>query len=389
MSVTSVAAVGDLVEAARRIGEAVAAPAADAVDRDARFPHEAIAAMREERMLGAFVPRELGGRGATIGELAASCEILGRSCASTAMIYAMHQIEVVCLVRHGLSSAFFRDYLAELAHREWLIASATSELGVGGDLRRSICAVESAGSHIHVTKLAPVISYGEEADDILMTARRAPDAAPGDQVLVLARKAGTRLTRTGEWDTLGMRGTRSLGFTLETSGSADQVVPVPFEEIASQTMVPASHVLWTSLWLGLASDAVGRARAFVRAEARRTPGTVPPAALRLAETVAELGAMRATVHGGLLDFEQHEDDPEALAGLGFAIRMNNLKTSASRMAPEIVARALGVCGVGGYRCDSPYAVGRHLRDAHGAALMISNDRVLAASAEMLLVHKED
>jgi acyl-CoA dehydrogenase len=377
------------VETARRIGEAVAAPAADAVDREARFPHEAIAALREEGMLGAFVPRELGGRGASIGELAGACEALGRYCASTAMIYAMHQIEVACLVRHGLSSLYFREYLAALAQSEWLIASATSELGVGGDLRRSICAVQEDGARIRVTKCAPVISYGEEADDILLTARRSPDAAPADQVLVLARRADLRLNRTSDWDTLGMRGTRSVGFTIDATGSTDQIVPVAFADVASQTMLPVSHILWTSLWLGLASDAVGRARAFVRAEARRVPGATPPSALRLAEAVAELGTMSATVHVGLADFERHQHDPEALAGLGFVIRMNNLKASVSRMAPEIVARALAVCGIGGYRNDSPYAVGRHLRDAHGAALMISNDRVLSSNATMLLVHKEE
>ena len=206
---------------------------------------------------------------------------------------------------------------------------------------------------------------------------------------MLLRRADLQLTPTGDWNTLGMRGTRSLGFTLEATGRPEQVLPVPFAEVASQTMLPVSHVLWTSLWLGLVSDAVGRARAFVRAEARRAPGTVPPSAFRLAETVAELGTMRATVHGGLRDFEQHQDDPEALAGLGFAIRMNNLKTSASRLAPEIVARALNVCGISGYRSDSPYSVGRHLRDAHAGSLMISNDRVLSANAAMLLLHKED
>ena len=135
----------DLLETTRRIGDDVAGPNAEAVDREARFPHEAIAALREERMLGALVPRELGGRGATIAEVGAVCETLGRYCASTAMIYAMHQIEVACLVRHGLSVPFFRRYLAELAEREWLIASATSEIGVGGDLRRSVCAVERDG----------------------------------------------------------------------------------------------------------------------------------------------------------------------------------------------------------------------------------------------------
>jgi len=147
--------------------------------------------------------------------------------------------------------------------------------------------------------------------------------------------------------------------------------------------------LWTSLWLGLATEAVGRARAFVRAEARRAPGSMPPGALRLAETVADLESLRATVHGGRADFDRNQDNPEVLAGIGIAIRMNNLKITAARMAPEIVGRALAVCGVSGYRCDSPFAVGRHLRDAHSAALMISNDRVLLANAAMLLVHKDD
>lgn len=379
----------DLLEAARRIGSEVARPAADAVDREARFPHEALAALREERTLSALVPKELGGRGCTIAEVAASCEVLGRFCASTAMIYAMHQIEVACLVRHGLRVPFFRRYLTGLAEREWLIASATSEAGVGGDLRRSVCALERNGTGIRIMKQAPVISYCEEADDILLTARRDVDAAPGDQVLVLVRKADTRLTRTGEWDTLGMRGTRSLGFTLESEGAVEQILPVPFAEIASQTMLPTSHVLWTSLWLGLATEAVGLARAFVRAEARRAPGSMPPGALRLAETVADLESLRATVHGGRADFDRNQDNPEVLAGIGFAIRMNNLKITAARMAPEIVGRALAVCGVSGYRCDSPFAVGRHLRDAHSAALMISNDRVLLANAAMLLVHKDD
>jgi acyl-CoA dehydrogenase len=377
------------VEAARVIGDAVASPSADAVDREGRFPHEAIAALRDEHLLSAFVPREFGGLGATISEVAGACEALGRTCASTAMIYAMHQIEVACLVRHGLSAPFFRDYLADLARHEWLIASATSEIGVGGDLRSSKCAVEPDGSRLRVVKHSPVISYGEEADHILLTARRAPDAAPSDQVLVLARKDDVRLTRTSDWDALGMRGTCSHGFTLDASCSSEQVVPVPFATIASHTMLPASHAWWSSLWLGIASDAVARARAFVRSEARRTPGTTPPSAIRLAETVSELGTMRATVKMGVDDFAQHQDDPETLGGFGFAIRMNNLKTSASRLAPDIVTRALGVCGIVGYKNDSRFAVGRHLRDAHSAALMIANDRILSANAALLLVHKEE
>src|SRR4029453_18005946 len=140
--------------------------------------------------------------------------------------------------------------------------------------------------------------------DILLTARRPPEAAPADQVLVLVRKAGTVLTRSGNWDTLGMRGTRSFGFTIDATAEPAQIVPEPFADIASHTMLPVSHILWTSLWLGLASDAVSRARAFVCAEARRTPGPVPPGGRRLAETVVELSTMSASVQAGLADFER-------------------------------------------------------------------------------------
>jgi len=376
-----------VADTARVVAESISARAADAVDREGRFPHESIAALRQERLLGAYVPTALGGRGATIAELAAACEVLGRACASSAMVFAMHQIEVACLVRHAQASTFFRDYLADVAQNGRLIASATSEIGVGGDLRRSLCAIEPDGGGIRVRKQAPVVSYGEETDDILLTARRAPDAAPSDQVLLLARRADLQLTRTSDWDALGMRGTRSVGFTIEAACAPDQVIPAPFADVANQTMLPVSHVLWTAIWLGLASDAVARARAFVRAEARKTPGIVPPVAHRLAEAVADLGTMGAVVHGGCDDFTRHQDDPETLSSVGFALRMNNLKASASRMAPEIVARALGVCGIAGYRNDSPFSVGRHLRDAYGAALMIHNDRVYAANASMLLVHK--
>jgi acyl-CoA dehydrogenase len=95
------------------------------------------------------------------------------------------------------------------------------------------------------------------------------------------------------------------------------------------------------------------------------------------------------VREGLGDFERLQDDEGALAELGFAIRMNNLKCVAAKMAPQVVAQALGVCGVSGYRYDSPYSVGRHIRDVYSAPLMINNDRVLLANAAMLLISKDE
>ena len=80
---------------------AVAMQHADDVDRHARHPAEAMDSLREERLLSALVPAELGGDGAELGEVAEVCYILGQACASTAMIYAMHQVKIACLVRHA------------------------------------------------------------------------------------------------------------------------------------------------------------------------------------------------------------------------------------------------------------------------------------------------
>jgi acyl-CoA dehydrogenase len=47
-----------------------------------------------------------------------------------------------------------------------------------------------------------------------------------------------------------------------------------------------------------------------------------------------------------------------------------------------------ICGIAAYRNDSHISLGRHLRDAYGAALMVNNDRIMTHNATLLLAHKE-
>jgi len=379
----------ELVASAKELAlEVVSKHAAD-VDRRGRFPQESVDALRKARLLGCAVPEELGGLGATLPELSAICTTLGEQCATTAMVFAMHQIQVLCIVRHAGNSQLLRGYLRECAEKQLLIASATSELGVGGDIRTSLCSVEESGGRFTLNKEASVISYGEYTDDVLVTARRSPDAAPSDQVLVLVRRAETKLEKKGEWDTLGMRGTCSLGFMLRAEGDIGQILPAPFAEISAQTMHPVSHIVWTSAWLGIATSAVSIARKYVRAEARKKPGVVPPNALRAAELVNQLHGMRAIVKDAMHEYGVRYHDPDALEGLGFQIRMNNLKISISEQVVPVVQKALSICGISGYRNDTPYALGRQLRDAYGAGVMILNDRLYGTNAKLLLVSKED
>ncbi|HWE27020.1 MAG TPA: acyl-CoA dehydrogenase family protein, partial [Polyangia bacterium] len=380
----------EIVNKTWAIAREVAAVHAADVDAKARFPHETFAALRQARLLTAAVPKELGGGGANMQELAEMCTALAQGCASSGMVLAMHHIQVACIARHGLSSPFFRKYLEECVETQLLLGSITSEVGVWGDTRSSICACIRDGGRFKLDKDATTASYAEHADDLLVTARRNQEAPQSDQVLVLVRKADRTLTQTTTWDTMGMRGTCSPGFKLLSSGPEEQVLPGSFADASAQTMVSYSHILWSAVWLGIASDAMARASAFVRGEARKNPGVVPPKATHLAKLSAEVQLLRNSVHGQAHEFDQIMARPtgmEDLLTIGWALKMNNIKVSSSEMAPEIVHDALQIIGIGAYKNDSKLAVGRQYRDSLSAALMISNDRICSKTASMLLVHK--
>src|SRR5690349_12337580 len=146
----------------------IAAAAADGVDRETKFPAEAIAAARAQRLLGILVPAELGGEEASVSDVVDVCYALGRACASAGMIYAMHQMMVAALVRHAGADTWQRRLLRRIADEQLLLASSTTEGQGGGDLRKSSCAVERRDTRI---------SPGEERHGYFVrcTGRRAAD----------------------------------------------------------------------------------------------------------------------------------------------------------------------------------------------------------------------
>ena len=380
-----------MLDAVRRIAVEVAAPNAADVDRQARFPSETLAALRQDGLLSAAVPQTLGGAGCTMVELAQLCSALSQACGSSGMVLAMHYIQLAAIARHAAHEPFFKDYLCELVQRQYLLASITSEVGTYGDTRSSLCAIERRGERFVLNKEATTGSYCANADAILVTCKRDAEAAKSDQILVLVKSGDYTLTQTTTWDTMGMRGTVSPGFRLESNAPLQQVLPCPFADIAAQSMVPFSHILWSSLWWGIAADAVGKAAAFVRGQARQSPGTVPATAGALADVSMRLQNMKQLWLAAAQAFDDLPADvagQEQLMTMGWALRCNNVKISCSEATPQIVHQALQIVGILGYKNDSPYSLSRQYRDALSGSLMISNERINAKSASMMLVFKD-
>jgi len=364
---------------------AIAERFADEVDRDARFPAEAFAAIREQKLLGMLIPSELGGEGARAADIADVCATLGRACASTAMIFAMHQVKVACLVRHARGNPWQLGLQRRIAERQMLLASSTTEGNNGGDVRSSEAAVRIAGARVALQRDASCISYALHADGLVTTARRSDGAASSDQVLVAFLREDYSLEPTLSWDTLGMRGTCSAGFIVRAEGEADQVLPEPYERIHNQTMAPYAHIFWSSAWCGVATGAVRRARAFVRQAARSSGGRMPPAAAQLTKARVSLETLRAAIQAGLATFEHHAGDPGGLTAMEAQLALNVLKVEASELAQTTVMSAMRACGLSGYRNDSDFSMGRYLRDILSAPIMINNDRILANAEAAVLM----
>ena len=215
-------------------------------------------------MFAADPPRRFLGSHYGVSRIARA---IGGACSSAGMVFAMHHTQALTLAYHG-GAGSIADVTTAVAAGEALLASATTELTTGGDVRSSTCAVVRDGDRVMLEKNAPVISYAEYADYICITARRGPDSPANDQVLLVCPAADTTLEKTSTWDVLGFRGTCSPGFLLKATTSSKNMVPVDYSTISEYTMLPSSHTLWASVWLGIADAALTKARQVMRKGAR-------------------------------------------------------------------------------------------------------------------------
>src|SRR5215475_12764674 len=356
---------------------AAAAAEAEEVDQKGRFPKAAIDAARDRKLLGAQIPVEFGGFGASIFDITDMCYTLGRACSSAAMIFAMHQTKVACLVRHGTGSSYHEALMRRIAAEQLLMASSTTEGQNGGNIRSSAAAVEHNAAEISLVRNATVISYGAQADGIVTIARRADNAAASDQVLLAIATEDYTLTPSVGWETLGMRGTCSAGFELKVQAPADRIFPESYEKIHAQTMTPVAHLCWSAVWAGIAAAAVDRAQRFIRKAARGANGQMPPGTAHFTAARMSLAKLRAIITANLDNYAAREHDDRALSAIDFQSSINLLKVEASELSVQTVMSAMRACGLAGYRNDGEFSVGRLLRDVLSSPLMINNERILA------------
>jgi acyl-CoA dehydrogenase len=381
-------AVEDSLGVARQVAREVACRFAPSVDSDNRFPTEAVEALRGAGLLALLVPKTAGGAG---GRFAEACEVaitLGRECVSTALIWAMHSQQIAIMADHAPDQ--WHDALADVAARGALVASATTEPGKGGNLLLARAALQSEGDRVRVVRPSPVVSYGGEADYYLVTMRRGPAHPETEVCFVLLSRGDGRVV--GDWEAMGMRGTRSVAMHFEAEVPVGRVLEKDFRHAVISSAIPAAHLAWTSAWYGAARGALDRFVALLRGDAReRRRFASDLFCSRLADARLSLDLLESMLRGLMNRFESMRAasaPPSAYEDPEWAIVLNGLKVAGSRISYATLDSLIEIAGLTrGYLRDETLGLERVFRDLRSASLMVNNDHLLQVNAKQMLMHQ--
>ena len=253
--VGATASPADVVETAHRLAPKLAAHAAE-IDQKDRFVAENYALLKEAGLVEAGVPRELGGGGAEIAELAEMLRVLARACGSTALAFSMHTHQVAIPAwrwRHQKVAAV-EPLLKRVAAERIILLSSGGSDWIGGSGK-----AEKDGDGYRITA-RKVFTSGAEAGDILMTGAIHEGEDGSRSVIHFGAPMKSSAVRIEEtWRTLGMRGTASNDVVIE-----DLFIPaanVAFSRKAGEwhpvfeTIATIAFPLIYAVYLGVAESA--------------------------------------------------------------------------------------------------------------------------------------
>jgi alkylation response protein AidB-like acyl-CoA dehydrogenase len=292
-----------------RISELIAKLGPRFAERAARtdegdlFVAENFGELKAHGLVAAGVPKELGGGGASHGDLADMLRQLGHFCGSTALAFSMHTHQVATAAwrwRHqkapvdGLLKRVAAENIVILSSggSDWLQGSGTATRVDGG-------------FRINGRK---IFASGAPVGDLLMTSAVYDDPQAGPSVLHFAvsmKAEGVKVLDT--WRVMGMRGTASHDIELTDVFIPDSGVSLkrpqgkwhPLFHIISMIAIPLIY----SVYVGIAEAA--RDCAVKQATKRRADGQV---AYLIGGVENELTAARLALQGMIAAAATNEPD---------------------------------------------------------------------------------
>ncbi len=213
-----------LLASASSIARDVVRTHAAAVDQEARFPAESMAALAKAGFHGLCIPASHGGKGAGMRAFAAVAEDLAAACGSTAMVYNMH----VAAAQTIASSASLADrdpLLRDIAAGRHLTTLALSERGSRSQFWAPASRLVPNGSGFQTSADKSWVTSAHAADSFVSSALAPGATGPMESTIYLVRKGAKGAAAAGGFDGLGLRGNDSAPMRFErlTVSSGDLI----------------------------------------------------------------------------------------------------------------------------------------------------------------------
>jgi alkylation response protein AidB-like acyl-CoA dehydrogenase len=293
-------------------------------DRDASHPTENYDRLRQEGFLALTVPRDYGGQGVSFLGHTIAFEALGQGCPSTALAFNMHASVLMPVMDSAEIDAETKRRIADLVVGQGkLIGGNFSEAG-----HTSLIGERPLSARAHridggwsVTGRKMFASMLEAADYCMVMAYPEGETGPNAAILLLVPPDAKGRSVNPNWDTLGMRATRSDALILDDCRLPDSAVVF---HSADMRPFRRAHFNWfwgsyTAVYLGIAQAAYDELRRVV--SARQPEGYAQPLAYHpdvrrhIAELSADLEAARLVTYRSAWLSDTEGPTPEIIAAL--------------------------------------------------------------------------
>ena len=345
----------------RELAQGAVQPFAAEVDRDRRFPEEALKAAAEAGLLGVLIPREYGGAGLDALAFTICIEELAQACASTSVIVDVHtSVGSEPILLFGTKEQKLK-WLPRLASGEMLGAFALTEPASGSDAASLQSSARRTGGGYVLNGTKTFITNAGRAGLYVVFARSGPEEkAAGISAFLVP--SGTPGLRVGQvFRKMGLNGSPTGELVLED-------VEVPAESrlgAEGQGFTVAMRAL-DSGRIGISGQALGIAQAAVDEScavlARR--GREQGDDFLLADMATRLESARLLAYHAAW-----------LCSLGrpFTRQASMAKLHCTDTAMQLALDALQLAGEEGIASGSPFE--RHVRDAKALQIYEGSNQV--------------
>lgn len=350
---------------AERVAKEVAAPRAEAIDREAKWPAEALRALQASGLGGLVLPTAVGGHGHGLLAVARVCEVLGRVCPSTGICFGMHLVGSAVIAAKATEAQRSR-LLVPIARGEHLTTLALSEPGTGVHFYLPETRLAPTDGGYVVTGRKSFVTNGGHADSYVVSVASDASRGVGEFSCVVVDRSAPNLTWGEEWAGWGMRGNAARTAILDgTRVEADALLGEHGDEIwyVFHVIAPYFLMAMSGTYLGLAHAALEEARSHLMRRSHTHSGaSLSENAIvqhQLGEMWAQVSRTRALVYEAAR--MGAASDPDALLALCSA------KAEVAQVAVAVAEQAMTLTGGRGYAQDS--RIQRLYRDARAAHVM--------------------